>query len=674
MADISRDTFDSTKLYRKVIFQQGKLWVDADQNESQDILWDWLTKISYALSNHTKARISDGTDDGFKVVGGSGDNTVIVKKGDILIDGIIFQLSADSVQSNFLGQENDPQYIWIRYYFDEIDSTEDPNLINMNIGVETSRRLKLVWNFGIGTSVPVDTSTYKYRLIATISRDASGQTEIHDSDITQNTVVLGSNLNGDYFVSGDLQVGTTVLKVTTAGVGINTSVISSLYKLDVRGNSLFWDGTDRTLDIDISNRRAGIALDRVPDTTLEIGGIFRITDANGKVELLTAQGNDPWFSLDSSTKQVAVDLTGESGGVVFLSISAPNLTNSVGTKILDIDLGGSVFATPIPVLHLKNDSSDLFKLLSSGEIQLNRVLAWDNIKSQGDIWVDSNSDNNIASVNFHGTAGKISFYTSPFATDGVWASEDRFYFSRKVELEELHVRGASFIVQEAQGGRIGLRTDTPQYPIDVNGDTRISGNLTVTGSVMARNDPTIVGITIRELPTNYSEVGTNAGNARIHLMPMEVGFLTNIEYLYFCVQAVGTDTTGLNYGLGIYDDSGTLIADTGMFAIGSTGMIGVALTNVVSLQVGPTMYWLCFAVNQNVATTAQAKIYNFGDLFTTGKPRLPFYFYIDLGISLVSLPSTLNFSQGVTDISPVWMYAMPTYESWGGGSLPKFAS
>ena len=73
-------------------------------------------------------------------------------------------------------------------------------------------------------------------------------------------------------------------------------------------------------------------------------------------------------------------------------------------------------------------------------------------------------------------------------------------------------------------GNVGIGTQTPQFPLDVNGDTRISGNCFVNGSterlpyVVARGSTVVVANNVLKtivtvpVPTGYSSIVFNACN------------------------------------------------------------------------------------------------------------------------------------------------------------------
>lgn len=178
MADISRDTYNEAKHYDKVILQKNKPWVDADFNESQDI-------IRQKLRRAIMAAIGEGSKDtGFKIVGTSANNDFDIKLGEFFAKGYIALKTADET---YLVQEDNSSptalttpggartdKVYLHIFEDEIDGTEDPNIIDPTLGSEHSRRTRLRFAVKVaeGGSVPADDATNWYALLATLERTA----------------------------------------------------------------------------------------------------------------------------------------------------------------------------------------------------------------------------------------------------------------------------------------------------------------------------------------------------------------------------------------------------------------------------------------------------------------------------------------------------------------------
>ncbi len=211
MGNFSRDTFDKLKHYVSVRLQQGVPLVDADWNEKEDIR-------RYELRAFLKWFVGDGVprgNDGFRIEAIPADNDFRIKGGDdttdgagrILVDGweVINESDLKYTQQPLYdnpnlatawgvaplpplttptgGDRTDTVYldVWER----EVDSGEDPDLINSDIGLETCVRLKREWVVRVaeGTAVPSPPAGHVFYPLARLKRPA-GQAAINATDIT----------------------------------------------------------------------------------------------------------------------------------------------------------------------------------------------------------------------------------------------------------------------------------------------------------------------------------------------------------------------------------------------------------------------------------------------------------------------------------------------------------
>jgi hypothetical protein len=88
-SDISRQTFDHTRHYSQVVMQQGRVQLDADWNEQQDML-------QYRLEMQTRDMVGRSgvpeRDGGFKVSFAPGGRDLLISSGRIYIDGILCEV------------------------------------------------------------------------------------------------------------------------------------------------------------------------------------------------------------------------------------------------------------------------------------------------------------------------------------------------------------------------------------------------------------------------------------------------------------------------------------------------------------------------------------------------------------------------------------------------------
>lgn len=158
MPNISRDTFKAEKNYVKTIFQIGEPVVDNEVNEAQDIKLVHVAENGWASAGFlrsTDLRIS--AFGGFRfgaavrnnwLCAAEGTNDVFVRAGTIFVDGFSVILPEDvSLNDEGLGFDvaasgDTYGYVYVDFYFSEVDSIEDPEIAREGVG-ETSRRLKL---------------------------------------------------------------------------------------------------------------------------------------------------------------------------------------------------------------------------------------------------------------------------------------------------------------------------------------------------------------------------------------------------------------------------------------------------------------------------------------------------------------------------------------------------
>lgn len=173
MADITKDSFVESNNHQKIIFQRGKIIVDFELNEFQDIL---RTQQYRALVAQSGGLNPGSNDNGYLVVGTGASNSVTVKAGVIFCDGIPIVLLSDLTFSDLVTNTSGSTVINTIYL--EVAEVEvaDPAMVPQ-LG-ETTRRRKLTVDLHsvVGTSLPADSSQAvweggtRYFAIAQITR------------------------------------------------------------------------------------------------------------------------------------------------------------------------------------------------------------------------------------------------------------------------------------------------------------------------------------------------------------------------------------------------------------------------------------------------------------------------------------------------------------------------
>lgn len=193
-AVISKDTFDPAKNYRKLLFSRTRPLTDFEVNELQDLdaERDRINQLS-VLPNGPLG-------DAFKVLASPINNTITVLPGVMWVDGNQIILTQAKV-INILTTPgvNRTDFVYIEFYLREVDSIEDPNLIDPNLSQETATRLKLEVDVKVQEGGPIQQPIQPDRRrlrIARLERQA-GQPLVLTSmifderDLFQDTFIVG---------------------------------------------------------------------------------------------------------------------------------------------------------------------------------------------------------------------------------------------------------------------------------------------------------------------------------------------------------------------------------------------------------------------------------------------------------------------------------------------------
>ncbi len=277
MGNFSRDTFDRLKHYVGVRLQQGVPIVDADWNELEDIR-------RYELQAFLKWFVGNGVpseNNGFLIEAVSDPNDFSIRGGDgtaegtgrLLLEGMDvlnendLPYTAQTLYSNATlaaewgidpipplttpgGNRRDLVYIdvWER----EVDSTEDADLVNPAIGVETSVRTKREWAVRVlegSVALPVPTDGHTFYGLARLSRigGAPAISSTGISDLRQTDLNL-SNFSAEMLAARGTQSSLgTRLDISLADNGqLKNNVLSNTHvqnDADIAENKLLFSGT-----------------------------------------------------------------------------------------------------------------------------------------------------------------------------------------------------------------------------------------------------------------------------------------------------------------------------------------------------------------------------------------------------------------------------------------------
>ena len=149
--DFSRITFSRRKHFSAVLMQQGRAVLDSDWNEQVAIAQHRERLIARDLIGVSGVPIEGG---GFALTASNDD--LRIAPGRIYVDGILIEFQGLQHEATYLTQPDyqavNPQAdgsflayldVWERH----IDAVEDPSLIDDAIGIDSSVRSKMVWQF-----------------------------------------------------------------------------------------------------------------------------------------------------------------------------------------------------------------------------------------------------------------------------------------------------------------------------------------------------------------------------------------------------------------------------------------------------------------------------------------------------------------------------------------------
>lgn len=245
MADITRDSFDESLLIQKKIFQKNRYVMDDELNVLQDILNIRLRRVLSELVEQTDGRFGSG----FTVLGDANPNTVVVHRGACAIHvdthhTPLLWFDANQTVDGWTTPSGSDRtdYLYLDIYEDEIDSTEDPNLINPARGEETTRDLRLVWTFekSEGSTPGSPPTDHTYISIARIER-SDGVAVIQTSDIT--------NLLDDYHDAYLKRDGT---KSLTGNLSVDSGVTVDGINLSAHREPIYCMNTEAAREVNDS--------------------------------------------------------------------------------------------------------------------------------------------------------------------------------------------------------------------------------------------------------------------------------------------------------------------------------------------------------------------------------------------------------------------------------------
>lgn len=197
---VSRVSFDPTKNYLEVQFNEDEPLLDSEVNELQKI------RRFFEMDANQKLFGASYAGDDWLVQPSTLLNTILVKAGTFFYGGYQFVL----YQDNLIGGLSTPvtsrvDTVYVLFSETVVTSQQDPNIVDPAVGFETSQRICLSFTILVaeGTSIPMPPQGYGYFQIATLNRVAnqSGITAAMIQD-DRSSQVHTYVLNGLQVISG----------------------------------------------------------------------------------------------------------------------------------------------------------------------------------------------------------------------------------------------------------------------------------------------------------------------------------------------------------------------------------------------------------------------------------------------------------------------------------------
>lgn len=163
--DFSRDTFNASKHFLRVLMQQGRVQLDADWNEQAAILLHYLQSLAADLIGpHGGPGVDNGKNFGFGITWSSGNKDLDIGFGHYYVDGILcendqkFDAEGELITVTYFsqpdypvktGSDNLPGFSFLVYldvWERHITMIEDPEIREQALGEsDTATRAKILW-------------------------------------------------------------------------------------------------------------------------------------------------------------------------------------------------------------------------------------------------------------------------------------------------------------------------------------------------------------------------------------------------------------------------------------------------------------------------------------------------------------------------------------------------
>jgi len=318
-----------------------------------------------------------------------------------------------------------------------------------------------------------------------------------NTDIHYSSGDVGIGTNDPRFtldVNGTANVGVlTTTSVSGDGSGLTGILTSAIPNL----NQSQW--TTSGNDVYIDNNSISVGIGKTPTTTLDVLGTvkattMRATTIVGEGSGITNIQATNIAGLTNSQWTGATNGINYSGGRVGVGTSTPGFT---------LDVNGTANVGALTVTTISGVGSGLTGIPSSAVI------------GGSDVWVTSGAD-----INF--TDGRVSIGTDIY--DANLHVEGTVFISSNIEV------GIANLFVDTSTSNVGIRTSTPGYALDVNGDINCSGEFYKGGATFVTSPWTVTNDDLKYTTGNV-EVGTANLFVDIENSNVGIGTATPLEKL-----------------------------------------------------------------------------------------------------------------------------------------------
>lgn len=144
-ADITRDTFDATKQFSRVLMQQGRVQLDADFNEQAAILLHYLRALAADLIGPYGGPKGNA---GFEI-GNVSQRNFTIGAGHYYVDGLLVENGSETnyrAQSGSDAPTNGPHLAYLDVWERQISALQDSSIYESALGeLDTCARTKVEW-------------------------------------------------------------------------------------------------------------------------------------------------------------------------------------------------------------------------------------------------------------------------------------------------------------------------------------------------------------------------------------------------------------------------------------------------------------------------------------------------------------------------------------------------